>query len=150
MTRTICASLLVLVVALCACAGSEPAKPPPATPAGDTGVAAATAAAQAWLALIDARRYGESWSAASKTFQGAISRDAWSRSVETVRSPLGDVVSRQIKSARPETSLPGVPDGSFVVIEYATAFARKPGAVETVTPMQEADGSWKVGGYFVK
>jgi hypothetical protein len=47
-------------------------------------------------------------------------------------------------------SLPGAPDGQYVVIKYDTTFANKAAAVETVTPMREADGSWKVSGYFVK
>ena len=42
------------------------------------------------------------------------------------------------------------PDGHYVVIQYATTFEHKKSAVETITPMQEADGSWKVSGYFIK
>jgi len=37
-----------------------------------------------------------------------------------------------------------------VIIQYETSFENKKAAVETVTPMLEADGSWKVTGYFVK
>jgi hypothetical protein len=29
-------------------------------------------------------------------------------------------------------------------------FANKAGATETVVPMRDADGSWKVSGYFIK
>jgi hypothetical protein len=35
------------------------------------------------------------------------------------------------------------------VIQYATRFERA-NVVETVTPMRDKDGSWKVSGYYVK
>ena len=40
--------------------------------------------------------------------------------------------------------------GKYVVIQYTTRFANKADATETVTPMRETDGSWKVSGYFIK
>jgi hypothetical protein len=47
-------------------------------------------------------------------------------------------------------SLPGVPDGKYVVLEFDTSFENKKTAVETVTPMQESDGTFRVSGYFIK
>ena len=55
-----------------------------------------------------------------------------------------------MKSAETKTSLPGAPDGKYVIIQFDTSFEHKKSTVETVTPMQEADGSWKVSGYFIK
>ena len=46
-------------------------------------------------------------------------------------------------------SLPGVPDGQYVVIEYRSVYEKKQEAVETVTPMVE-DGEWKVSGYYIR
>jgi hypothetical protein len=37
-----------------------------------------------------------------------------------------------------------------VVITFETAFENKASAVETVTPMLEKDGKWRVSGYFIK
>ena len=67
-----------------------------------------------------------------------------------VRQPLGKMLSRKIKSTQYETSLPGAPDGEYVVIQYNTSFEHKESAIETVTPMLEQDGKWKVSGYFIK
>jgi len=67
-----------------------------------------------------------------------------------VRGPLGDRISREIRSSEYRTQLPGAPDGEYVVIEFSTSFAGKAGAVETVTPMKDADGTWRVAGYFVR
>ncbi len=48
------------------------------------------------------------------------------------------------------SSLPGAPDGNYVVIQFKTTFEHKAQAVETVTPMLENDGVWRVTGYFIK
>ena len=58
--------------------------------------------------------------------------------------------SRELLSAQHMTSLPGAPDGDYVVIQFKTSFANKKSAVETVTPMLEKDGVWRVSGYFIK
>jgi len=118
--------------------------------AADKAEAAATKQAEAWLSLVDDGKYGESWDAASKLFQGGVTRAEWAEKVAGVRGPLGKVVSRRVKSERPTTRLPGAPDGKYVVIQFATSFEHKKQAVETVTPMLEPDGSWKVAGYFIK
>jgi len=83
-------------------------------------------------------------------FKSAVSETNWGSSVTRARGPLGKMLLRQVKSAKFKTSLPGAPDGKYVVIQFSTAFAKKAAAVETVTPMQESDGTWKVSGYFVK
>jgi hypothetical protein len=109
----------------------------------------ATRAAQAWVELIDGGRYGESWDAAAKVFQGAITREQWASTVAGVRGPLGKLGKRSVKSAELRTSLPGAPDGQYVVVQFKTSFSNKKSAVETVTPYLE-DGMWKVSGYFIK
>ncbi|MDB4983565.1 MAG: hypothetical protein JWM82_4317 [Myxococcales bacterium] len=109
----------------------------------------ATKAAQTWLALIDAGKYGESWDAAAKVFQGAITRERWASTLTGVRGPLGKLGTRGVKSAQLRTSLPGAPDGKYVVVQFKSSFAQKKSAIETVTPYFE-DGAWKVSGYFIK
>ena len=99
---------------------------------------------------VDHGKYGDSWDAAAKLFKDAVTREAWSAAVTSVRGPLGKVVFRRLRSAKFTTALPGAPDGKYVVIQFETSFERKKKAVETITPMQEPDGSWKVSGYFVK
>lgn len=107
-------------------------------------------AARAWLGLVDAAKYGESWDAAAAVFRGAVAKEAWSATAGGVRAPLGKVVSRTLKAAKPATSLPGAPDGHYVVIQFDTVFEHKAAAVETVTPMLEKDGAWRVSGYFIR
>ncbi|HNR93541.1 MAG TPA: DUF4019 domain-containing protein [Kiritimatiellia bacterium] len=112
--------------------------------------AAAMYAAQAWLQEVDSGAYAASWSNAAAYFQGAVAESDWAGMMTSGRAPLGEIISRDFKSARHFTSLPGVPDGDYIVIQFKTSFARKKNAVETVTPMKEDDGEWRVSGYFVK
>jgi hypothetical protein len=46
--------------------------------------------------------------------------------------------------------LPGAPDGEYVVIQFEASFEKKKAAVETVTPMVDEDGEWRVSGYYLK
>ena len=66
------------------------------------------------------------------------------------RQPLGEVKSRKLNGAQYMTSMPGAPDGEYVVIQFDASFANKEKAVETVTPMRDKDGVWRVSGYFIK
>ena len=111
---------------------------------------AAKRAAEAWLQLVDSGQYGLSWDGASTLFKGAIIRDQWINAVTGVRRPLGPLKDRKLQSATRTRTLPGAPDGDYVVLQYETSFTNKQRAVETVTPMKETDGQWRVSGYYVK
>ena len=70
--------------------------------------------------------------------------------MQSTRQPLGASLSRKFISKRYLTSLPGAPDGEYVVILFAASFQNKQSAVETVTPMLDKDGTWRVSGYYIK
>jgi hypothetical protein len=106
--------------------------------------------ALAWLARVDAGSYEESWTEAASFFRGAVSKEDWKKAMEGVRRPLGKVLSRKVKSRTYAESLPGAPDGKYVIVVLDTSFENKKTAVETVTPMQEPDGTFRVSGYFIK
>jgi hypothetical protein len=106
--------------------------------------------ASAWLALVDEGKYGESWETASSLFKGKVTKEQWQQAAASARGPLGKLVSRKLKDAKAADSLPGAPDGKYVVLQYDTVFERKKEAVETVTPMRDPDGVFRVAGYFVR
>jgi hypothetical protein len=110
----------------------------------------AVQAAESWLGLVDAVEYGKSWDQSAELFRAAVSKEKWEQSLNAARKPLGVLVSRELKVAEYATDLPGAPDGEYVVIQFDTAFANKESAVETVTPMKDPDGVWRVSGYFIK
>jgi hypothetical protein len=111
---------------------------------------AAETAAKAWLALVDDAKYAESWKEAASFFKGAVKQDQWEQSASGVRKPLGKLASRKLKSATYQTSVPGAPDGEYVILQFDASFEKKKDAVETVTPMLDKDGKWRVSGYFIK
>jgi Protein of unknown function (DUF4019) len=110
----------------------------------------ALAAAENWVAMIDKGEYAESWKEAAEYFKAAVSQDQWVNSLQAVRKPLGKLNSRTVKSETYETSLPGAPDGEYVVIQFTTSFENKKSALETVTPMKDKDGKWRVSGYYIR
>ena len=113
-------------------------------------IAVAQASAQEWLVIIDNAKYINSWSIAAPYFQNTITVEQWETTLQGFRQPLGKTISREITSQQYATSLPGTPDGEYVVMQYQTSFEHKQSALETVTSMLEADGTWKVAGYFIK
>jgi Protein of unknown function (DUF4019) len=118
--------------------------------AANESTSAAQAAAKAWLKRLDAADYPGTWETAATMFKSAVSAQAWQQASQPVRQPLGAVRSRSDKSAVYTKSLPGVPDGEYVVIQFNTTFEKKAEAVETVTMALDRDGSWRVAGYFIK
>jgi hypothetical protein len=121
-----------------------------ASAAEETKEDAAVRAADAWLALVDRGDYRESWDDAAQLFKNAITKEQWETQLQAARQPLGKLVSRKVKSTQYAESLPGAPDGEYVVIQYETSFEKKKSAIETVTPMLDPDGDWRVSGYFIK
>ena len=101
---------------------------------------AAVKAAKDWLALIDSERYGEGWDEAAQYFKAAVPREQWQQTMQAARKPFGKNISRELKSKHYRTSLPGAPDGEYVVIQFDASFENKKSALETITPMLDKDG----------
>jgi hypothetical protein len=111
---------------------------------------AAMTAAEKWLALVDAERYAESWTEASQSFKNAVPEERWVQALEARRKPFGRAVSREMKKMTYKRSVPGGPDGEYMVIQFATSFGKKRVAAETVTTMADKDGNWRVSAYNIR
>ena len=131
--------VMALVLSVCVVLATEPDK-----------VKLAVSSAETWLSLVDGGKYTDSWNEAAGYFKGAVKQEQWQETLKAVRTPLGKVISREVKSKSYHTSLPGAPDGEYVVIQFETSFENKKSAIETVTPMKDKDGKWRVSGYFIK
>ena len=132
--------LLILLATLCFCA---------TVAASEEAEKQAEEAALAWLSLVDAEQYKASWKEAASLFRAQVSVKQWSQAVTAARKPFGKLKSRQLKNAQYTTSLPGAPDGEYVVLQFEAVYEHKASAIETVTPMQD-DGSWRVSGYYIR
>jgi hypothetical protein len=106
--------------------------------------------AESWLVLVDNGKYAESWNQAAAYFKAAVTQDQWQKMLTTSRTPLGKMLSRKLKSATYTRTLPGAPDGEYVILQFESSFEHKSSAIETVTPMLDQDGQWRVSGYFIK
>ena len=118
--------------------------------ANEVAEKAAVTATGAWLSLVDEDNYTESWNQAVGLFKTAVTKEQWQNTVKAVRVPLGKVMVRKLKSKQYTKTLPGAPDGEYVVIQYETMFEKKQSAIEMVTPLLDKDGKWRVSGYYIK
>lgn len=110
---------------------------------------AAKVAAEQWLALLDAGQYKASWEQSAELLRKAVSVAQWEQGIRGARLPVGVFQQRALKASKYTTTMPGAPQGQYVVLQYASRFADRANAVETVTPMLQADGKWRVSGYFI-
>jgi hypothetical protein len=126
---------MLLILAVPSIAGTAPGKD-------------AQKKAESWLALVDSAQYEASWEQASELFRSRIEKSQWVKIITSVRTSFEKLRSRKLKNASFMTSLPGAPDGRYVVLRFETSFKKKKSAEETVTTMEEG-GQWKVSGYFI-
>lgn len=111
---------------------------------------AAQASVVAWLKLVDSADYGGSWDTAASLFRHTVTKAQWASAAAAARAPLGDLMSRKLRTSKFTKSLPGAPDGEYVVVTFETRFKNKAAAIETVTPTRDVDGRWRVSGYYIR
>jgi len=112
--------------------------------------ATAVSIAEKWLSTVHAEKYPASWKETAEFFRNAIRPAQWEQSMQAVCKPLGKLVSRIVQTKTYKTSLPGAPDGEYVIIQFEASFEHKKTAIETVTTMMDKDGKWRVSGYYIK
>jgi Tfp pilus assembly protein PilF len=110
----------------------------------------ALVATEKWLALLDEGKYAETWDQSAGVFRKNSAKKQWIATLKGLLGSLGKMKSRVKQDADYRTSLPGSPAGEYVVFIFKTTFANKKDAIETVTPMKDKDGKWRVSGYYIK
>ena len=116
--------------------------------AQDPRTIAVQSAARNWLAFVDRGDAQGAWDAAGKKFQASRSEQVWADELKNARSDLGRLQQRTVGPTRFPQSMPGIPDGEYAQILFRTSFANKPNSSEQLTLEREADGQWRVIGYF--
>jgi hypothetical protein len=146
-------TLLLKPILSAAPAAKEPpaTKTPAATPAKRAEAEQkAAAAAEPWLALVDRQEYSQAWEKVASLLKDKVERRDFVKKLGDMRKPLGKMTSRQLESKQYATSLPGVPNGQYVVLQYKTSFANKKSAVEAVVSVADKDKKWRVLEYLAK
>jgi hypothetical protein len=131
--------------------------PPPspmqqADPAADPHIAEEQAAerqALGFLGYLDHGRFANSYDYAGMLIRAQLDRDAYAKQLEKARAGVGALLSRELINATYATTLPGAPEGQYVVLNYGASFANRQQAEETVT-LAFAKGYWRVSGYYIK
>lgn len=105
---------------------------------------AVSEAARLWLEMIDAGDWRASFDAAGKPFRDVNTVEGWAGASKQVREPLGAVISRELVTIR----FLNAPPRGYQEVAFATRFANRDRAIETVT-LQKEDGVWKPVGILV-
>jgi len=111
---------------------------------------AARKVTEAWLALVDAGKFEESYEQAADGLKSLVAKEPFVSSLEAARNPLGELKTRKLVSTRYTNKLGGAPEGEYVVVKFKSSFAHGDELTETIVPMLDKDGKWRVSGYYIK
>ncbi len=107
--------------------------------------------AEWFLFEVDEGRCLEAWESTSTLFRlKTYRRSDWLQLCREVRPLFGPVLKRHVKMTRYRESLPGRPDGDYLIIVFESVLGRKSTAIETVTTKYGADGLWRIDGYVLR
>ena len=110
----------------------------------------ATVAARRWVGLVDDRQQPESWKAAAEQLTRSAQEEDVLNAVAAAREPLGKMASRNLESTQYTASLPGIPNGEYVVVQFTTSFENRQAAVERVNMAFDVDRTWRVSSYSIE
>lgn len=110
----------------------------------------AVLAADEWLRLLDQQDYKQCWTKAAAYFREQVTEDQWVAGMKSIESLIGPAQARTMRSSNYFRAMANAPMGEYVVIVYDVTLKNGQSAVETVTPMKDQDGQWRVSGYYVK
>ncbi len=137
-------------------AAQAPAPPPAgmqqAEPSADPHIAdeqAAERQALGFVGYLDHGRYADSYAYTGMLIRAQLDRDAFAKQLEKARAGTGALLSRELIDASYATTVPGAPEGQYVVLHYSASFANRQEALETLT-LAFAKGYWRVSGYYIK
>jgi hypothetical protein len=123
-----------------------------AEPAADPHIVEEQAAerqALGFLGYLDHGRYADSYAYTGMLIRAQLDRDSFSKQLEKARSGTGALLSRELIDSSYTTTVPGAPEGEYVVLHYGASFANRQEAEETVI-LAFAKGYWRVSGYYIK
>lgn len=110
---------------------------------------AAKEVALQWLGLVDAENYEESWRQMAEFARAKIAAGEMAERLSAARKPLGEIVSRHFAKSTVLGQIDDAPAGKYVVLEFESKFSAGLSLTERVTPCLEADGQFKVAGYYL-
>lgn len=116
----------------------------------DPDVAQAEEAALAWLALVDAGKFDETWDEASTSFQKAQKREEWSTGLGGARPAMGKLVSRTLHNHEVRQELPNLPPDKYVTVRFASVFENHKDGAESVTLVRDGERGFRMVSYLLR
>ena len=117
--------------------------------ATDVDLEKAKAAADRWLALVDADEFGASWDAGGEEMHKGVTREDWTRLLRDVRQQIGALQSRMFDKSGPVRDPEGAPPGLYAIVLYKSVF-QKAAMSEELVLIMEPDGQLRVVGYWLR
>lgn len=108
---------------------------------------AARESLKSWLKLVDTGSYLASWHESDAYLHRRFERHDWQAYLLMYRMPLGELVRRREQRAYFSSSIPGLMEGQFFILEYVSDFEKHEGVKEKFTVIRNEKGQWHVGGY---
>ena len=108
------------------------------------------AASRAWLAQLDAGRFGASWEEAAPLLKDSMPRAQWETGLVRARAPMGILIARKIRLASCTRGTQADPEAEICVVQYDSQFERRALADERVTVIKGKDGAWRVAAYALR
>ncbi len=136
-------AMIALLVATLAFSTTQPATP--LAPTAAIAESEASRAARDWLALVDARKWPESWAATGASFRKVNSVANWQAAGEQVHAPFGPALLRELVA---DEDIPAPPNG-FRTVRFRATFAQNRSVTETLSLNREG-GNWRVVGIYVE
>lgn len=101
---------------------------------------------------VDKNQTNALWDGASPVTRQSIPRDKFTANVQATRAPLGAMVSRNFAGISQQNFAGNaqLPAGTYISIEFATAFAGQPNLRELVSLRLDEDKTWRFTGYFLR
>jgi hypothetical protein len=151
----ICAVLVTFMPARLSSQQSPQQAPPQggiAAPANDPHMAEEQAAerqALGFLGYLDQGRYADSYAYTGMLIRAQVDRESFTSQIQKARAGTGALMGRYLMDVSYTTSVPGAPEGQYVVLHYQSSFANRQETIETLT-LAFAKGYWRVSGYYIK
>jgi transcriptional regulator with XRE-family HTH domain len=103
-----------------------------------------------WLQLVDDEQYALSWDESGPIFKTSVTQTKWIEAMQLVRQPLGIVKSRELAMAQAPTTLPGLPEGDYLIITFSTAFDGNTSVSTETLSMVKVNDEYRAIGYFIR
>ena len=140
MQKTLCVLAMMMLLGLTGCTDKKISQ----------AEEAATMVAENWIMMVDKGQFEKCWETSSAFFKNSVPQDKWLKTMQELREPMGNNISRKVSSTGYYTKLYGAPEGEYVVIKIEAGFENKASSKEMITLVLEEDGKWRVAGYYLK